>query len=125
MNNFIDQLSSTLKLANLNVNETEVDDIKDEILEDLEEEAIQAELNSSEIEKRTNKNTTNNSNRSKRPTFYNDSIEKEYDDDNDISNSTITQRKPLPKREDVPEDIPINNARATNHMQNRIIQLEK
>ena len=40
MDNFIDKLSSTLNAVNLS-NDSEVDDLKEEVLEDLEEEAFE------------------------------------------------------------------------------------
>jgi hypothetical protein len=48
MDNLIDKLSCTLNAANLNISKVEVDveDLKDEVLDDLEEEVLQAEMSS-------------------------------------------------------------------------------
>lgn len=130
MDSFIDQLSSTLNLAILNnKNDSEVEDIKDEILEDLEEEAIQAELNNSD---KSNKKLINPvvQARPKRTSFFNSSYsndddDKEEEEDDDISNSTITQVKSSKPKNESNDLSNINNLGATNHMHNRINQLEK
>ena len=116
MDNFIMQLNSTLNAANLSRNESEVEDLKDEIFDDLEEEALQAEEEkyNSEI------NNNNNNNKPKKPTFYSNSKEdqSESDDDDDDENIIVSR----PSRPNQPQ---INTLGATNHMHNRIFSLEK
>ncbi len=95
LNTFIGHLTSTLNAANLLRCDSDIDDIKDEILEDLEEEAILAE----------------------------ESCRDDEDEENDISNQTIRNGRAGGSC-DV-GGLTINNLGATNHMYNRIRQLEK
>ena len=138
MDSFIDQLSSTLKLDNLNEN---LIDIKDEIFEDLEEEAIQAESINNTNKSNLSLNKKNSppylQNRPKRTAFFNgnDSNEdeeneegEEEDCEDDISNMTIANKKNKnlkPSNKELADLNNINNLGATNHMHNRINQLEK
>ena len=146
MDNFIDQLNSTLNKANRNEIE---DDIKDEILDDLEEEALQAEGNEEDDhDEITKKNTMFNQIKSsvdfaekpKRTPFFNGSRSNDYDaeenaengsrhndkkhynEDDDDPNETLYAR-PKPKSYD--NDLPNSTLGATNHMQKRINSLER
>jgi len=140
MDSFIDQLSSTLKLDNLNYKLE--DDIKDEVFEDLEEEAIQAEsINDKKSKFLHNKKNMSPclENRPKRTSFFNgndnesnqDEENEELEDEDcedDISNMTISNKKNKnlkPNNKELADLNNINNLGATNHMHNRINQLEK
>ena len=142
MDSFIDQLSSTLQLDNLNYKCDE--DIKDEIFEDLEEEAIQAESmneNKSNVSRNKKSSPPPKANRPARTAFFNgnlsnedeeneENLDEEEDDDchDDISNMTIANKKNnklKPTSKDLADLNSINNLGATNHMHNRINQLER
>jgi hypothetical protein len=140
MDNFIDQLNSTLNKANRNDID---DDIKDEILDDLEEEALQTEGNEDDDhDEITKKNTIYNQNKSsvdfaaekpKRTPFFNGSDDfenrnnnkKSYNQDNeDGEDPTKTfYDRHTPKSYD--NDLPNSTLGATNHMQKRINSLER
>ena len=139
MESFIDKLNSTLNAAN-KLNESEAEEIKDEIIEDLEEEALQAEADETDEDEETRKNTMINQAKNKveykqvkpkRTSFYNgknngahsNDYEDDFDDDEE-NNETL--KRNTDNREDVISNmIPIGTLGATNHMHNRINSLEK
>jgi hypothetical protein len=108
MDNFILQLNSTLNAVNLSRNESEVEDLKDEIFDDLEEEALQAE---------EQKYSNEIYSKSKKTTYYSDTKEDQSESDDD--ENVVVSR---PSRTNQPQ---INTLGATNHMHNRIFSLEK
>lgn len=114
MDTFIGHLNATLNAENLLRCDSEIDDIKDEILEDLEEEAIQAESSFEQEDDHTE--TGNDSRKSKARSSY--SYGNDDEESSSLSNRTI-------KNNDDFENKTINNLGATNHMHNRIYQLEK
>ena len=141
MESFIDKLNSTLNAANKH-NESEVEEIKDEIIEDLEEEALQAEADETFEDEETRKNTIINqvevaSSRKvdykqvkpKKTSFYinknNGAHSNDYEDDfdDDEENSDTLKRNTDSKEDFISNMIPIGTA--TNHMHNRINSLEK
>lgn len=132
---FIGHLNSTLNAANLLRCDSDMDDIKDEVLEDLEEEAIQAEFEEKDNSFRENKNRASGESFDYRSPIsqprksalpfssssYSNDEENESGSDNvESSNRTIRNSG----KENVSE-LTINNLGATNHMHNRINQLEK
>ena len=125
MDNFIDKLNSTLNAANLLRCDSEMDDIKDEILEDLEEEAIQAEFDLND--KRGSfavkhiKSNNDETKPTKQTSFLNGNFSDDEEED-EISNKTI---RSSPRRSDLAEVTINNNMGVTNHMHNRINQLER
>jgi hypothetical protein len=131
MDSFIDQLSSTLNLANLNnnnKNDSEIEDLREEDFEDLEEEAIQAEKIAKKEQQQHNNNNNNNSglNRPKRTNFFNGSYSNEDEDDddedeNEVNNMTITKTsRKKPTQANANKDITglnnINNLGANESM---------
>lgn len=137
MESFIDKLNSTLNAANKH-NESEVEEIKDEIIEDLEEEALQAEVDETFEDDETRKNTIINQVKSKvdykqvkpkKTSFYinknNGAHSNDYEDDFDVDeeNSDTLKRNTDSKEDVISNMIPIGTA--TNHMHNRINSLEK
>lgn len=114
MDTFIGHLNATLNAENLLRCDSEIDDIKDEILEDLEEEAIQAESSFEQEDDHTE--TGNNSRKSKERDSY--SYGNEDEESSSLSNRTIKNNHDF-------ENMTISNLGATNHMHNRINQLEK
>ena len=124
MDNFIDKLNSTLNAANLLRCDSDMDDIKDEILEDLEEEAIQAEFDIYEKRDSSVKNIKSNGDETKhtkRTSFLSGNFSDNEEED-EISNKTI---RSSPRRNDLAEVTINNNMGVTNHMHNRINQLER
>ncbi len=105
LNTFIGHLNSTLNAANLLRCDSDMDDIKDEILEDLEEEAIQAEESC------------------RKPVSGSYEEEEDEEEDDEVSNQTIRNGRSSGKNDEA--ELTINNLGATNHMHNRIRQLEK
>jgi hypothetical protein len=137
MESFIDKLNSTLNAANKH-NESEIEEIKDEIIEDLEEEALQAEVDDTFEDEETRKNTIINQVKTKvdykqvkpnKANFYinknNGAHSNDYDDDfdDDEENSDTLKRNTDSKEGVISNMIPIGTA--TNHMHNRINSLEK
>ena len=138
MENFIDKLNSTLNAANKSSNESEADELKDEVIEDLEEEAIHAEGTANEEDtddEETKKNTIINQNKGKfkfkqvkpkRTSFFNDAHSNDYNDDFIDEEPITTLKKNTDKKDDfISNMIPIGTLGATNHMHNRINSLEK
>ena len=124
MDNFISKLNSTLNAANISKNENELEDIKDEVLDDLEEEAIQAE-NIKDIKASGGSVAAAVSSKPKRTSFFKNALDQEMgednnnDDDDDGNNDVAFVPKIGAKSN-------INNTMgATNHMHNRINSLER
>ena len=137
MNNFIDQLNSTLNAANLK-SDSEIEDLKDEFFDDLEEEAIQAEQIDEGIDKISqiirpknedfiNARPKYNTNQQRSNHFQNYIFEEEDEDKAEETIVVQNHRKPKGEEEETENfaELTINNLGATNHMQKRIIQLEK
>ncbi len=143
MESFIDKLNSTLNAAN-KLNESEAEEIKDEIIEDLEEEALQAEGNDdfeTDEDEETRKNTIINQAKNKieykhvkpkKPSFkingahahaHANDYEDDFDDEEE--NSDTLKRNTNNKDDVISNMIPIGTLGATNHMHNRINSLEK
>lgn len=126
MDNFIDKLSSTLKAAAADVskNDSEVEDIKDEVLDDLEEEALQAEMSDSDDSNNgiLPKKVDLASNRNER----NANIFK-IDDYSSKNNIKILRHRETKEKSDDYEASKLANVTlgATNHMFSRINSLEK
>ena len=98
-----------------------MDDLKDEILEDLEEEVIQSEKdNNYSISNRTNNSQTRPSYSLSNSNYEDIEIE---DDDEDITNNRTIKKEPANTNDSA--EFTIGNMGATNHMHNRINQLEK
>ena len=140
MDTFINKLNSTLNAANLNKGETDLEDLKDEILEDLEEEAIQAEQqdNSSivvankshqvgeedEDEYREARHAFVNSKPRRTPFFNGFMQSNNLEDENPDFDGTLINQRDQKKGVDQAETT-ISNLGVTNHMHHRINQLEK
>ena len=133
IDNFIDKLNSTLNAAN-KLNESEAEETKDEIFEELEEESF---IGNEEEDEETRKNTIINENknefernRPKRTTFFNEAHSNDYEndfintDDDEVKNVTIKRNKDT-KDDFIDNIIPVGTLGATNHMHNRINSLEK
>ena len=107
LDTFIGHLDATLNAANLLRCDSEIEDIKDEMLEDLEEEAIQAETAFGGRE-------TGQFGAADGGGF---SCERD-EEGGSLSSRTIRNNEDL-------ENMTIGHLGATNHMHNRINQLEK
>ena len=99
LDTFIGHLDATLNAANLLRCDSEIEDIKDEMLEDLEEEAIQAE------------------------TAFGAADGGGFSCERDEEGGSLSSRT-IRNNEDL-ENMTIGHLGATNHMHNRINQLEK
>jgi hypothetical protein len=126
---FIDQLNSTLNALNLNKyeSETEIEDIKDEVFEDLEEEALKIESEQNEQLKKESNNINQIAiDQSLLANKPNSSNKTEENGQKVVYlNSDLKIIKQNDKDQDFKEEEWKATLGATNHMQNRINCLEK
>jgi hypothetical protein len=120
MDNFIDKLSSTLNAVNLS-NDSEVDDLKEEVLEDLEEEAFEQLRH--QKEKKSVKFEP-----SAKVVYEEDFIDAEYEsiDEKEVRIDKTSYTKPgKTNNNNNNNNAPSSPLGVTNHMHQRVNSIEK